>query len=175
MLGVQSNNGAPSSFLCINNASPLVNTNNIVKVRIQLALSLKAIKRLSSSQYISRVVFVESFVTSIGLPLHRRCNGHDQSALELSDDYCPRIYKRSYNSWLCSQSLPSGSSSAARSSCRRSLPCRNWRSSPCLQHESVGLTPHRYKCVLVFLQEQFLYLVLDFGSSSFFSFPVESV
>ncbi|MBW4756734.1 hypothetical protein [Prevotella histicola] len=49
--------------------SPLVNTKNIVKVRIQLALSLKAIKRLSSSQYISRVVFVESFVTSIGLPL----------------------------------------------------------------------------------------------------------
>ena len=49
--------------------SPLVNTKNIVRVRIQLALSLKAIKRLSSSQYISRVVFVESFVTRIGLLL----------------------------------------------------------------------------------------------------------
>jgi len=56
--------------------SPLVNTNNIVKVRIQLALSIKAIKWLFSSQYILQVVFVESFVTSVGLPLHRRYTQH---------------------------------------------------------------------------------------------------
>ncbi|EEX17109.1 hypothetical protein HMPREF0973_02980 [Prevotella veroralis F0319] len=53
-----------------------MNTNNIVKVKIQLALSLKAIKWLFSSQYILQVVFVESFVTSVGLPLHRRYTQH---------------------------------------------------------------------------------------------------
>ena len=54
--------------------SPLVNTKNIVWVRIQLALLLKAIKRSFSSQHISQVVLVESFVTSVGLLLHRRYN-----------------------------------------------------------------------------------------------------
>ena len=69
MLGFWSNNGTPSLFFDKSNAFPLVNTNNIVKVRIQLTLLLKAIKRLFSFQYISRVIFVKSFVTSVGSSL----------------------------------------------------------------------------------------------------------
>ena len=43
----------------------------IVGVYLNLILSgnSQTINRLSSSQYISRVVFAESFVTSVGLPL----------------------------------------------------------------------------------------------------------
>ena len=48
MLGFWSNNGTPSLFFDISNASPLVNTSSIIRVRIQLALSLKAIKWLFS-------------------------------------------------------------------------------------------------------------------------------